>query len=162
MKHLPAIEKLNLWETPLIGFEPTKDPRIVWSLYRAIMKGVNLPPVHVYRLDQDNSFHISRRVPNPTIGGCSDGGHNRALAHLIAEKPLPVNMIKERHLRPYLGSLPIVSIDLVEVKGVFLTRQISDPAYRQAGSEPYDLGFMYEQIRMADESLQLINNGTLK
>jgi hypothetical protein len=77
---------LDLEKDPLYGWEYAKDGMRLGNLVRAIERDEAVRPVTVFEYQGD--YYLDNRVIDPEHPHVHDGGHHRALAHLLAEVPL--------------------------------------------------------------------------
>ena len=80
------IDALDLSNTQLFGWEKNKSRIKVERFAVALSKGVCFPPIPVEELE--DSYFLAPNIVLDT--GTIDGGHHRAIAHLIAGRLLPV------------------------------------------------------------------------
>jgi len=82
------LNEVNLW-----GFEDKKSEKVIESIVLGIEAEDDFPAVQVYRLD-DTNYQLTY-FEDPTNSNFVDGGHNRAVAHYIANKPLKCRLYDE-------------------------------------------------------------------
>jgi hypothetical protein len=111
---------INLDKTDLYGWEFAKAGLIIGGLVRAIEAGETIRPVPVFEYANDYYLDNRKYISQPQLH--ADGGHHRAVAHLLAGVPLPaaVYNVGRREL-PYMPVhirdikiVPADEIDLVE------------------------------------------------
>jgi hypothetical protein len=121
------------WKTQkLFGWENHKSDEVIDSIIRGIEAGDDFPAVDVYK-DEKNPdvFYISpfREIfEKPT-----DGGHNRAIGHYIADKPLKCRLYVEGSFAfdcPVFTHIEIPDIFIVDDTGEYDRRKKIFPNYR--------------------------------
>jgi len=131
-----TIQYLNLNQVQLFGFESKKSDKIIDSMVRGIEAGDEFPAVPVKQFD-DISFTLSR-FPAEEHAYITDGGHNRAIAHYIANKPLKVIILDTtNHLwEPWMAREDIRIAKLIDDlehgkgKSTYKIKKDRDPKFR--------------------------------
>lgn len=89
---------LNLKVDNLIGFHKKVEEEKIKEMVELLKKGHSFPPVKVVKL-MEHVYHMAFLIDEKT--GHPDGGHHRAYAHFVAEKPLNVEIIDKKYMFPY-------------------------------------------------------------
>ena len=118
---MPIHTRLNLNRIDLFGWEQKKSIETIEDIIKKIERSHLFSPVPVVwdgnRFYLDPSIEVRKRNTRFKV---VDGGHNRAVAHYIANKPLKVRISK-------LYSPP--KINTVLIKDVILISNPSDYKY---------------------------------
>jgi hypothetical protein len=77
---------INLSDRTLYGWEFAKAGERIGTMVRALESGETMPPVSVFELE--GAYYLDNRIINSSYENASDGGHHRAVAHLLADIPL--------------------------------------------------------------------------
>jgi hypothetical protein len=84
---------LDLHINELYGWEKYKGLDYVTQMIEGIKRGNNFPPVPVLRTN-NGLFYLSFNTKIPDNIFLVDGGHNRAIAHYRARKPLKCMLLE--------------------------------------------------------------------
>ena len=102
---------INPAEVPVYGWERKKDPRVIWAIVQAVRSGKALPRV-IVNPRADGGYNLDNEWTDPSKGMLTiDGGHNRALAHLIADEPMRVYVDVKKEVRNlFRPRMPLTTI----------------------------------------------------
>ena len=127
----PQLLYLDLDKITLYGFETEKSDLVIDSIIRGIEAGDEFPPVPVLEIDGDYFLHPYLRICQAGWMPL-DGGHNRAVGHYIAGKPLKC-MVTKGVIKPS-DRIPISEIVLKDddgkYKSEYQSRKRICPKYR--------------------------------
>ncbi len=108
--------ELDLLEKQLFVWEGSKDPRVVWNMILGIRAGSAFRPIFLEPIrGEPNAYQLDSTVfePNPDDlwPRLKDGGHYRALAHLIESTPV-VSIVESVSMPRRHNAIPIQEVEL--------------------------------------------------
>lgn len=119
----PYVDFLDLHQVNLYGYEEAKSDLLIEMLINKILIGRKLPPGIVYQINektyqltllntmlQDKETYITLNPKSPFE---YDGGHKRAIAHYILNKPFPVIVAGKRPFIDVPSEEPIHIKDII-------------------------------------------------
>lgn len=114
---------LDLSTTVLYGWEREKSDLTVDALVRAIEQNTVFSPVPVFKFEGDYylSYSTLTKSKDDPDWKLTDGGHNRAVAHFIARKPLLCRLVDEKPGAQ--RKIPIQDIVLTDDNGEYERRK---------------------------------------
>ena len=126
---------LDLNRVTLIGFQRNVSDLRIEVLVNGIEAGNDIPPVRVYRINE--SLYQLTMLNRSDCGCGKDGGHHRAVAHYILNKPLKC-IIEDELLEicfppsrePINIKDIIIADDAIAVSKTYLQIKSVDPNYR--------------------------------
>jgi hypothetical protein len=121
------IVEIDLNQEDLFGWESRKSDLVIDALVRAIESGAKIPPIYVYSTER--GFFLAPAIEDTRVR-LSDGGHNRAVAHFIAGKPLKAEVLYGGEPYEY-DPINIRDIQIVDDSGQLARRQKFDPNYAE-------------------------------
>jgi hypothetical protein len=143
------VEHLDARKTLIYGWEKKKSPRYVWGMVAHLLNGGELPPVAVEWPHKNGSYYLDYLWGRPENDSVPDGGHNRVLAHILADVPLPVCITGREGVNAYLPwqQIPIVNIELGLMWGYLVPPDVSRIAriIHRLGSS-YDPEYMRQTL----------------
>jgi hypothetical protein len=116
---------LDLNKVKLYGWERQKSDLVVDSFVRSVELGDEFSPVMVYQVD-NNTYELTTLSDVPCLRR-TDGGHTRAVAHYIDNKPLKVKI---------MGNVPKVSEGYFSIEELEL---IDDKDVLKDGTSWYEI-----------------------
>lgn len=158
-KRLTGVIEIDPVALKIEGWETIQDPRKLKALADAMSLGVRFHPVPLKQhRENPDTVRLSQSYPNPYVDGIigmPDGGHNRALAAMIAGVPLRAMIVKGKwHGRePYQ---PLAQSSLVERPFVWMHAQAVRPDVFTDAYSDYDA--CYEAIAGRLEEIRSIQN----